>query len=96
MLSAKEPFTTVYAWRVRSDADREISGVTGYQGKALGAMLAAFGELPGASLQADLRIAGVDPREVAVQYLRTRTIVRAQRTPTRQPTARPPLPRLGE
>ncbi|MEU5863491.1 hypothetical protein ABZ815_20140 [Nonomuraea sp. NPDC047529] len=95
MLSAKEPFVTVYAWRVQSDANREMSGVTGDQGKALGDMLGAFGELPGVPLRADLRIAGVDPREVAVQYRRIQTLVRAQRTPTHQAMAHPPLPTLG-
>ncbi|MFI6182522.1 hypothetical protein ACIA8R_43835 [Nonomuraea sp. NPDC051191] len=94
MLSAKEPLITVYAWRVRSDADREISGVTDDQGKALGDMLGAFAELPGMPLRADLRIVGVNPREVAVQYRRTRTLVLAQRSPTHPTMAPSTLPEL--
>lgn len=79
MLPAEKSFTTVYAWRVRSEANRDISGVTPDQRKALADMLGAFGELPGVPLRADLRIADVAPREVAVLYRRPRTVVRAHR-----------------
>jgi hypothetical protein len=82
MLQAKQPYTTVFTWRLTNDANRDISGVTGDQFQATHNLLDAFKLMPGVPLQGELRIAGVDPREVAVTYRRTHLLIRVRRDMT--------------